>query len=58
MFSLFLRIISPFFIFLGIMFLYSYSTGQDSRQILDALVDLITIISGHISDVFTGLDYG
>lgn len=53
MFSLFLRVISPFFIFLGIMFLYSYTTGQDSRQILDALIDLISMVASHITDVFS-----
>jgi len=52
MFSLFLRVISPFFIFLGIMVLYSYITGQDSRQILDALIDLISIVAGHITALF------
>ncbi|QFI38471.1 chromosome replication initiation inhibitor protein [Moritella marina ATCC 15381] len=52
MFSLLLRVISPFFIFLGIMFLYSYGTGQDSRQILDALLDLVSLVGAHIADAF------
>lgn len=55
MFSLFLRVISPFVLFLVIMVLYSYITGQDGRQMLDSLIDLISMVVSYIADVFNRL---
>ncbi|PKH07887.1 chromosome replication initiation inhibitor protein [Moritella sp. Urea-trap-13] len=53
MFSLFIKVISPFFIFLGLLVLYSYATGQDSRQLIEAFIDLISMVVNYISEVFS-----
>ncbi|MFT7680753.1 MAG: hypothetical protein ACI935_000184 [Moritella dasanensis] len=52
MFSLFIKVVSPFFIFVGLLILYSYATGQDSQQLIEAFIDLINIIFINLVEVF------
>lgn len=52
MFSLFIKVVSPFFIFVGLLILYSYATGQDSRQLIEAFIDLIDLIFFNVLEVF------
>jgi len=52
MFELFIKAISPFFIFLGLIVLYGYATGQSSQELIEALIDLISTVFRHAAEVF------
>ena len=52
MFELFIRVISPFFIFLGLVVIYGYATGQSSLELIEAVINLISTIFRHAAEVF------
>ncbi|NQZ92359.1 MAG: chromosome replication initiation inhibitor protein [Moritella sp.] len=52
MFELFIKAISPFFIFLGLIFLYGYATGQNSQELIEAVINLISTIVRNTAEVF------
>lgn len=52
MFALFVKVISPFCIFLGLVILYAYATGQSSHDLINAIISLITSIVRTATEVF------
>jgi len=52
MFSLFIKAISPLFMFLGLLILYGYATGQNSQQLIEAFINLISMMVHYIAAVF------
>ncbi|NQZ49460.1 MAG: chromosome replication initiation inhibitor protein [Moritella sp.] len=52
MFELFIKAMSPFFIFLGLIILYGYATEQNSLELIEAVINLISTIFRHAAEVF------
>jgi len=52
MLELFIKVISPFFVVLGLIALYSYATGQSGQTLLNATIDLVRNIVLYTIDVF------
>lgn len=52
MFEMFIRVISPFFIFLGLIVLYCYATGQSSQELIETVIDLISAIIRNTIEIF------
>ena len=58
MFELFIKAMSPFFIFLGLIILYGYATEQNSLELIEAVINLISTIfvmqPKYLIDIKTG----
>ena len=52
MFELFIKAISPFFIFLALIIVYGYATGQNSLELIEAVINLISTIFRNAAEVF------
>jgi len=51
MLELFIKVTSPFFVFVGLLVLYSYATGQSSQELIEALIDLISTIFRNAAEI-------
>ena len=52
MLELFIKVISPFFIFLSLIILYSYVTGQSGQDLIDTVASIISTIIYTLTEVF------
>lgn len=52
MLSLFIKATSPIFIFLGLILLYAYATGQNAHELINSLISQINIIIQATIDIF------
>jgi len=52
MFRFFVRVVSPYFILLGLLTLYLITTGQNGHELINGIVDSVSFLFGFIQDIF------